>query len=164
MIFKKNFYWIRKDESLVTSLLVWNNIYIPTQIIIFRVDFELLSNFIIYFKHEDMLIGKFIQIQESRTNTENELEFHIAFKIKWLLDEVQISNKGVKSDFDVYEDHEFNRIVHEVFMSDIAMTLMMEEHPKFGFYSLSPNIKKIETILSGRKDDLYEKLLSMRRR
>jgi len=162
IIFKTNFYWIKKEEALVTSLLVWNSIYIPTQVIIFRVDSVIESNFIIYFKHSERLIGKFIILNESRTNTENELEFQIAFKIKRLLDEIEIFEGEMKSDFDVYADNEFNRIVNLVFMSDIAMTLMLEEHPRFGFYSVSPNIKKIETILAGKKDDFLEKLLSMR--
>lgn len=164
MIFNPNFYWIEKEEALVTSLLVWNNIYIPTQIIIFRVDTEFESNFIIYFKDKDRLLGKFIQLNDSRTNTENELEFQVAFKIKDLLDKIQTYESEMESDFDVYEDNEFSRIVNLVFMSDIAMALMLEEHPKFGFYSLSPNIKKIETILSGEKDDFLEKVVSMRRR
>ncbi len=163
MIFKTNFYWIEKEGSLVTSLLVWNCGYLPTQVIIFRADTAMEVNFIVYFKSNDRLIGKFLQVNESRTNTENELEFRLAFRIKELLDQVHFSNDEMASDFDVYADNEFSRIVNLVFMSDLAMELMLEEHPKYGFYSLSPNIKKIETILSGKEDDLYEKLLSLRR-
>lgn len=163
MIFKPNFIWIEKDIALVTSLLIWNNEYIPTQVVILRSDIGQVTYIILYFKNNDNLIGKFFTIGDLRTDTANELEFHIAFKIKAVLDEITTSDMEVKSDFDVEADYEFSRIVNSIFMSDVAMELMMKEHPVFGFYSISPNIMKIQTILSDEKDDMLKVLLSKRR-
>ena len=47
------------------------------------------------------------------------------------------------------KDLELEKLLKEAFLSSYAIALMREKSPDYGFYSLSPNLKKLEKMLKG---------------
>lgn len=162
MNFPPNVIWKNKNGSLITSLLIWDDDYIPHQVVIIRKNYYSHISFIFYFFENDMLTSLYYELSDLRTKAENEIEFHMTLKIKSLLDEMRLNPYKTSQENDL--NYDLRDLVEEIFMSSIAMEIMKEEHPLFGFYSLSPNLRKFDNVLNGEKDELFESLKKIKRK
>jgi hypothetical protein len=148
--------WIRIGDTLISSFMIWTNDYLPYQTVMLRRQTKHSHQLVYYFKLEDKFVGSMVDIPKGRTQTEEEHVFHIAFEglrmlYQWLNHQ---ENEGQPSP---PITKQLQQLIEEAFISDLGMQLIKEEHhPDFGFYSLSPNYKKIAKMVEGKSYSLLE--------
>jgi hypothetical protein len=145
-------YWLKKEKTTISSLIIWNHEYEPFQVVILRSNHGSDINLIFYFQLDDGIVANQHSIGQLRTKTDEEVNFHVARLAREFLDgqgNKSITQSSTTSPNDLLEDS-----LKEVFLSPIAIELMREKHPEFGFYSNSPNLKKIEKIMLGTFEGL----------
>lgn len=149
--------WVEKNGILFTTLIMWNHLYQPHQVVIFR---KLIENHLIlikYYLNISSHIYHHIGLIESKNYTEEETLFHITFMIKHKLDNKE-DEKIEENDFDdEFKDAE--SILNDVFLDEYVMHGYQLSSPDFGFYSLSTNfhiLKKM--ILENQKPTLEEEV------
>jgi hypothetical protein len=150
--------WIKKSDALITSLVYWDKHYEPFQVIIFRWDRGDSQDLIYYFNINSVVYAFPHIIEAYRTHKEEEKQYHIA-RLGLMLLEKTIEKTTDHEDMKNYyppKNDELDKLLRNAFMSIYAMELMREKNPEFGYYSLSPNFKKIENMLAG----IYENLLT----
>ena len=143
--------WIKTKAIKITSLIIWNNDYEPYQTIIFREDKKIELKVIYYFQLDDKVVAYHQTIQGFRTDTEEEQFFQVAriglLLLGHALDEEKHGTGTSKQD--PLTDTRLNKLLEEAFLSSLAIDLMRTKSPDFGFYSFSPNLKKIEKMING---------------
>jgi hypothetical protein len=147
--------WLKKEKTLISSLIIWNHEYEPYQVVILRSNHASDNNLIFYFQLDDGIVANQHSIGHFRTNTDEEVNFHVARLAREFLDKQ--GDKSILEGSANSPDDSLKDSLKEVFLSPIAIELMREKHPEFGFYSNSPNLKKIEKIMLGT----YEGLLGL---
>lgn len=148
--------WIKNHHSKITSLILWDKNYEPYQTIILRHDNKNQIHLIYYFQLDDRVVAYRQTIQEFRTDTEEEKFFQIARIGLWLLEmalEFNPKNNGVIQE-DPPIDKRLNDLLSEAFLSGLAIGMMRTKSPDFGFYSFSPNLKKLEKMIRGENYSL----------
>lgn len=163
-----NITWLKQNNVLVTSLLIWDNDYLPHQVIVLRND-EPLENRIrlgSYFRNDTDVIPFNFLLSSFRTTSEEEVEFRLVMTIHEQLEYVHgLDASASSTGSSVASDEDpLAKLFNELFMSDLAMHLMLERHPTFGCYSMSPNLNKIQTILHNGCDPLFEELMRQKRK
>ena len=152
--------WINIKQNYITSLLLWDHNYEPHQTIIFRHNHNNHLQLFFYFKTTSQVLAFQDTISEFRTETEQERMFQIArmalLKLEALLIEEQ--NNDSHPHFLKPIRPELNKLFDEAFLSSYGIALMRERAPDFGFYSLSPNIKKIEKMLLDKPYSIIDHL------
>jgi hypothetical protein len=142
--------WVRIGDTLISSFIIWTKDYLPYQTVMLRRQTKHSHQLVYYFKLEDKFVGSMVAIPKGRTETEEENVFHIAHEglrilYQWLNHQ---ENEGQPSP---PITQELQQLIEEAFISDLGMQLITEEHhPDFGFYSLSPNFKKIKKMVEGK--------------
>lgn len=137
-------------------MIIWDDTYLPKQTIIFRDDKRYQINLIYYFKLDKLFIAIKQKIDSFRTKTEEEKLFQIArlglvHLMKFNVDEKKIMEELTST---LAEDDSLNQLLDEVFLSDLAMSLMRTKSPDYGFYSFSPNLSKLERMIHGEEYSL----------
>jgi hypothetical protein len=144
--------WININQTFITSLLLWEHRYDPYQTIIFRKNHKNHIKIFLYFKIRSNIVAFQESIFEFRTETEEERMFQVArislLKLEELLIDKQVTGENAENS-KLISQH-LNKLFDEAFLSSYALELMRERSPEFGFYSISPNIKKIELMLLGK--------------
>jgi hypothetical protein len=144
--------WIKINQTFITSLLLWEHRYEPYQTIIFRNNHMNHIKIFLYFKIRSNIVAFQETVFEFRTETEEERMFQVArialLKLEELLIDKQLT--GEHADNSKLISQDLNKLFDEAFLSPYALELMLEKSPEFGFYSVSPNIKKIELMLIGK--------------
>jgi len=155
-------YWLKKDKTLITSLIIWNRDYEPYQVIILRSNSVQNINLIFYFQLDDGVVANQHTLGQLRTNSDEEINFHIARFAREFLDNQgeTTAREGSTSS----PDDQLRDSLKEVFLSPVAIELIREKHPEFGFYSNSPNLKKLEKILLGTYLGLLNTILKLNQR
>jgi hypothetical protein len=149
--------WIKTKASLVTSLILWDHHYEPYQVIIFRVEKGNMLHLIYYFQLDTSVVASIQDIQEFRTNTEEEKMFQIA-RIGLLILENTLSQKPTEEPSQ--QAPVLDQLFNEAFMSSLAIELMREKAPDYGFYSFSPNLKKLQKMIEGKPYHLLSQVES----
>jgi hypothetical protein len=153
--------WIKVKETNITSLIIWEKHYEPYQVIIFRKNHLDRTDLIYYIQLDNAIIARQISLNDFRTETEEEKLFQIA-RIGLILVEKMLDNSEESSHGDsASPNEELEKILKEAFLSSYAIALMREKNPEFGFYSLSPNFKKIEKMLTNQPYHLLQFLINI---
>lgn len=147
-------HWLKKEKTLISSLIIWNHGYEPYQVVILRSNHASDVNLIFYFQLDDGIVANQHTLGPLRTNSDEEIDFHVARLAREFLDNQ--GDKPIGEGSTTSPDDSLKESLKEVFLSPITIELMREKHPQFGFYSNSPNLKKLEKILLGT----YQGLLS----
>jgi len=139
--------WVKSHNYLITSLVIWDHRYEPYQAIIFRLEKGNVMHLIYYVQLDTNVIASTQEIHEFRTNTEAEKMFHVARTGLLVLENAlnQTPTDGTSAQAPVLD-----QLFNDAFMSPYAIALMREKSPDFGFYSFSPNLKKITKMLEGQ--------------
>ena len=154
--------WLKKDKTLITSLIIWDHEYEPYQVVILRLNQAQDIHLIFYFQLDDGVVANQHTLGPLRTNSDEEINFHIARLAREFLDIQGGKTNGEESPNS--PDDPLNDSLKEVFLSPIAIELMREKHPEFGFYSNSPNLKKLEKILLGTYQGLLKIILQLNKK
>jgi hypothetical protein len=141
--------WIETKASLVTSLILWDQHYEPYQVIIFRHTTKQEEQVIYYFQLDDVILAYQQVLSSFRTETEEERQFQIARAALLILEKSMINKEQGEEATPTKKDLELEKLLKEAFLSSYAIALMREKSPDYGFYSLSPNFKKLEKMLQG---------------
>jgi hypothetical protein len=150
--------WISKNKTFITSLIIWNHIYEPYQVIVLRKEEFKKNHLIYYFQLDHGVVANQQSITTLRTDTQAEINFHVTRLAREFLDSTTVEQSSQSSDAEPsIPNDELKNILQECFLSPIAIDIMKEKEPEFGFYSISPNFKKLEKILLGT----YQGLLGM---
>jgi hypothetical protein len=156
--------WIKVKETTITSLIIWEKHYEPYQVIIFRKNHPDRIDLIYYIQLDNLIIARQVFLNDFRTESEEEKLFQIArtglILIEKMLDNTQESSDGDSAS----SNEELEKILKEAFLSSYAISLMREKHPEHGFYSLSPNFKKIEKMLTNQPYHLLQFLINIIKR
>lgn len=155
-------HWLKKEKTLISSLIIWNHEYEPYQVVILRSSHASDLNLIFYFQLDDGVVANQHTLGPLRTNTDEEINFHVARLAREFLDsqvDKPIGEASATSPDDSLKDG-----LKEVFLSPIAIQLMREKHPEFGIYSNSPNLKKLEKILLGKYQGILNTILKINHR
>ena len=152
--------WVKHKKYLVTSVIIWNDQYDPTQFIVFRDDNLAIRS---YCKLNDTVHREDFLVNHLRTSDESEVLFSITNRLR------QILNKITLDDF--YQDHRnedikedvFMELINLIFLDDKVMESLLQSSPDFGFYSLSPNYNKLKMIIKeGRVPTLFEEVMYLK--
>jgi len=149
--------WIKKSNALITSLIYWEKHFDPYQVIIFRWDRVQSQDLIYYFNINSTILAFPHIIEAYRTNKEEEKNYHIARLGLMLLEktiEKSMNSEGME-DYSPQKNNELDKLLKEAFLSIYGMELQREKHPDFGYYSLSPNFKKLEKMLAGQYEGFF---------
>jgi hypothetical protein len=149
--------WIKTSNYLITSLVIWDQHYEPYQVIIFRFDKGKMLHLIYYFQLDTSVVARIQDTQEFRTNTEQEKMFQIA-RTGLLTLENTLHQKPTEETSQ--QAPVLDQLFNEAFMSSIAIELMREKAPDYGFYSFSPNFKKLQKMLEGKPYHLLSQVES----
>jgi hypothetical protein len=149
--------WIKSSNYLITSLVIWDQNYEPYQVIIFRFDKGNMLHLIYYFQLDTSVVASIQDIQEFRTNTEEEKMFQIA-RLGLLILENTLSQKPTEETSQ--QAPVLDQLLNEAFMSSLAIELMREKAPDYGFYSFSPNLKKLQKMIEGKPYHLLSQVES----
>lgn len=146
--------WIQQDKTWISSFIFWTHDYIPYQSVMLRMNGQHEIHMVYYFKMLDQFVGSMVTIPRGRTHQEEEWLFHIAFKGLELLEE-WIRHPDQDGSGATPLPKSLATMIEEAFISELGMQLIEEEHqPDFGFYSLSPNFKKIKKMVEGKSFSL----------
>ena len=154
--------WLKKDKTLITSLIIWDHEYEPYQVVILRLNQAQDIHLIFYFQLDDGVVANQHTLGKLRTNSDEEINFHVARLARDFLDIQGGKTNGEESPDS--PDDQLKDSLKEVFLSPIAIELMREKHPEFGFYSNSPNLRKLEKILLGTYQGLLNTILKLNQR
>jgi hypothetical protein len=151
--------WLEHNQTLVTSLILWTWEYEPYQVIIFHLK-KLENNHVIYYFNVDgFIFAKQDKISTNRTQTIYEKDYRIARIALEHLESFfnEMPNSGQENEKEV-DNPQLDEAIKETFISTYGMEIMREKHPDFGFYSLSPNLNKLEKILKGEYKSLLDEI------
>jgi hypothetical protein len=153
--------WISTKTIKITSLILWNKEYEPYQTIILREDRKTDLKVIYYFQLDDKVVAFQQTIHGFRTATEEERLFQISRIGLLLLGKALGEEEELPStsNEDPLTDKRLNDLLEEAFLSRLAIDLMRTRSPDFGFYSFSPNMKKIEKMIHGEDYHLLNLIL-----
>jgi hypothetical protein len=155
--------WIKKERTLISSLVYWEKHYEPYQVIIFRWDKNDSLELIYYFNLDGLILAFPHIIERYRTHTEEEKMYHIA-RLGLMLLEATLEKLKDEEDVSSYhppKNPELENILKEAFMSTYAIALLREKHPDFGYYSLAHNFKKLEKMILGQPYSMFEVVYKM---
>jgi hypothetical protein len=71
-------YWLKKLKTLISSLSIWNHEYEPYQVVILRSNHASDVHLIFYFQLNVGIVANQHNLGKIRTNTEEEINFHLA--------------------------------------------------------------------------------------
>lgn len=130
--------WLKKDEHLVASMIIWNDNYQPYQAIVFRkedlsVKAFIMINGVVY--KEDFLANFYQKEDEDDLLFSITSYLHNAVNYHSLVEEGLESEDNVKFDDDL--DKGYKSILDKLFYDSLEMREFMRKTPDFGFYSLS---------------------------
>lgn len=130
--------WLKKDEHLVASMIIWNDNYQPYQAIVFRkedlsVKAFIMINGVVY--KEDFLANFYQKEDEDDLLFSITSYLHNAVNYHSLVEEGLESEDNVKFDDDL--DKGYKSILDKLFYDSLEMRDFMRKTPDFGFYSLS---------------------------
>lgn len=159
--------WVFKIEMQFTSLIIWDKMYEPYQVAIFRKKIDDNRILIKHFIKIDKLIIPNEFIIDFENESENEIMFYITLEIRNFLDDY-ISNTSFM-DFNQTEqqneNHDFDHILAEIFSDSMVIDAYKINGPDFGFYSLSANFFKLKKIiLDGIKPTINEEFDRLRKK
>jgi hypothetical protein len=144
--------WISWKHERLTSLIVWDEQYIPRQVIFITYAIKEVVHAWMYAMINGELIKWKIKVSITRTSQPQEVDFHLFCEGKRLIDlsikKQQTSDTTIDA---LPKDKNSISLIEELFISDLGMTLLLDHHPRFGFYSPSPNLKKIAKMLRGEQ-------------
>lgn len=130
--------WLKKEDYLITSLILWNDNYQPYQAVVFRkndlnVKAFLMINEVIY--KEEFLANYF------HKEDEEDLLFSITSYLHNAVNYHSLVQEGLESEvnekFDDDLDKGYKSILDKLFYDSLEMREFMRKTPDFGFYSLS---------------------------
>jgi len=157
--------WVVKLEIQFTSLIIWNKMYEPFQVAIFRKKIADRKILIKYYTK----IDKFIKFNEFtidfKDESENEIMFYITLEIRNYIDNYcsKCSHLNLNQEEDQIENHDYDHILEEVFSDSMVIDAYKINGPDFGFYSLSVNFFKLKKlILDGVKPNINEEFDRLR--
>jgi len=154
--------WINVKQKMITSLLVWDQFYEPYQTIIFRQKYQTHESLIYYVKLDSVIFASPITLFNFRTETEEERHFFIAKKaleiIENALNQIQSDETGGNPQPNLPLD----ALLKEAFLSPLALELMREKAPDYGYYSISPNFKKLQKMLEAKPYHILEFIDSLK--
>ncbi len=115
--------WIKIQNTLITSLVIWDHLYEPYQTIIFRFNHQDFIQLIYYFKTNTEIVAFQDAIKDFRTDTEEERMFQISriglAKLETLLLESQADDVNHQSLPPI--SSELYKLFEEAFMSSYAI-------------------------------------------
>jgi hypothetical protein len=142
--------WMPWGKALLTSIIVWDKDYIPRQVIIIAQKHKQGAQAIVYYMLGGLLCKHDVTITKQRTKRQQETDFHLFCEIKRMIDLDIRSTRDDNLDSTTDEgDENIRSLIEELFISELGMALLLDHDPEFGFYSLSPNIKKISKMIHG---------------
>jgi hypothetical protein len=151
--------WLEHNQTLVTSLIIWTWEYEPYQVIIFHPKKQENINVIYYFNVDGSIIAKQAKINSTRTQSTQERDYHIARLALEYLESITNEMPDLnKENEEEASNPQIDEAIKETFISTYGMEIIREKHPDFGFYSLSPNLNKLEKILKGEYKSLLEEI------
>jgi hypothetical protein len=93
-----------------------------------------------------------LKIDMLRTGQPQEIDFHLFCEGKRLIDlSIKKQQSLDRTMDDLLKDNNSISIIEELFISELGMALFLDKHPRYGFYSLSPNLRKITKMLRGEQ-------------
>ena len=152
-------HWLKKEKTLISSLIIWNREYEPYQVVILKRNQGDNFRVIFYFRLDDGVVAYELTIGQLRTNTEEEINFHVARLAREFIDNQ--SKKTISEGTTTSPDDSLKESLKEVFLSPIAIEIIREKSPEYGFYSNSPNLKKLEKILLGTYQGMLENIIKI---
>ena len=150
--------WIKYKDYLVTSLIIWNDKFLPFETVIFRKNSLVCRAFI---KIKEVVYQEDFLVDELRTNLEEEILFSITNYLQNLVNVCTMNEypdmKSREIDYNNPALEDIKDILKEMFLDRIVLEYLTQAVPDFGFYSLSLNFHKLKTMIEeGRKPTLYE--------
>lgn len=165
-VYREEIQWVTIENTLFTTLFIWDNRYTPHQSAIFRRDANNSASSIrVYFKIKDYIHSKDFVFKINESTTEQEKLFHIAVQIKGILDSNIDEWSSIINDTLGNEplEKEVEELLQHVFYDSATMEFFYGTHPDFGFYTLAPNFHKLEKLakegISPTINEEFERLM-----
>ncbi len=140
---QKRIQWVKERNFKLTSLVIWNDDYLPFSCVVFRKDNQETVEVRMYTTVEGLIYKEDFIIDEKRTNTEEEIIFRLT---NWAQKVINVYTVLDKSEERLL--HKNDAVMacrNEMFMVNIIslknkeMEEMRLKSPDFGFYSMAPN-------------------------
>ena len=152
--------WIKYKEYLVTSLMIWNDKFLPFQTVVFRKNSLVCRAFI---KINEVIYQEDFLVDELRTNLEEEILFSITNYLQKLVNVYTMDEyrnmEPIVANLEDSALEDIREILKEMFLDKLVLEYLTQAVPDFGFYSLSLNFHKIKKMIEeGRKPTLYEEI------
>jgi len=165
-VIREEIEWIEYKDYLVTSLLIWNDRFLPFQTIIFRKGSLMCRTFI---KIDQIVYQEDFLIPDLRTNLEEEILFSITNYFQKVINFYTVSDysdiEPHEADFDDPALKDMRDILKEILLDDIVLESLKQATPDFGFYSLSLNFNKLKMMIEkGRTPTLYEEVMRINKK
>lgn len=158
--------WLKDKDYMLTSVIIWNEKYLPFQMVIFRKDNPDKIEIRMYTKVEDMIYSEENLLGNFRTDQEEEIVYQLLESCQRMLNVYTVFDKESekkyhKDDYQMADRLETN-LVDALMLDDSVMDMLKEAAPDFGFYSLAVNfIKMKEKIENQELENLYNDFLAL---
>ena len=155
---QKRIYWIKDRDFKFTSLVIWDDLYLPYSVIMFRKDNPNNHEIRMYVTIDGLVYKEDFIIDNKRTNSEEEVMYRITNWAQKLINVYVIFN------------HDEEKLLHkndasmacrnEMFLVNIIslkhedLVGMRLKSPDFGFYSMAPNFDEYITEMETNEDSV----------
>jgi hypothetical protein len=141
--YQKRIYWVTDRDFKFTSLVIWDDFYLPYSAIVFRKDNFDNHEIRMYVTIDGLVYKEDFIIDNKRTNTEEEVMYRIANWAQKLINVYVIFNHEEekmlhKNDASMASRNEMF-LVNVISLKREDLVEMKLKSPDFGFYSLAPN-------------------------
>jgi hypothetical protein len=158
--------WLKDKDYMLTSVIIWNEKYLPFQMVIFRKDNPDKIEIRMFTKVEDMIYMEENLLGKFRTNQEEEIVYQMLNSCQRMLNVYTVFDKESekkyhKNDYQLADRLETN-LVDALMLDDSVMDMLKDAAPDFGFYSLAVNFNQMKKAIESQElESLYNDFMAL---
>ncbi|MDT8337268.1 MAG: hypothetical protein RQ856_05515, partial [Candidatus Izemoplasmatales bacterium] len=158
--------WLKDKDYMLTSVIIWNEKYLPFQMVLFRKDNHDKIEIRMFTKVEDMIYMEENLLGNFRTDQEEEIVYQLLNSCQRMLNVYTVFDKEAekryhKDDYQLADKLETN-LVDALLLDDSIMDMYKEAAPEIGFYSLAVNFNKMKKAIENQElENLYNDFIAL---